>query len=104
MARGTLRPLDKEGKLGRLWNRWDLRPLTPLVAVVGKNGVGRSDCLTVGAEEACDQRGTAGELTPVEVGAIISCRSSDRAGAAGLRRHSGRAPCMWYTVSVVGSR
>ena len=45
-------------------------PLTPLTAVIGKNGVGKSslfdafgflaDCLKLGVEEACDQRGRGG--------------------------------------------
>jgi predicted ATPase len=55
--------------LGRLWNLQNAAPLTPLVAVIGKNGTGKStlfdafgflaDCLAVGVEEACDlkQRG-----------------------------------------------
>lgn len=59
----------KDITLGKLWNQQDIPPLTPLVAVIGKNGVGKStlfdafgflsDCLAVGVEEACDlkQRG-----------------------------------------------
>lgn len=59
----------KDVTLGRLWNQQNKRPLTPLVAVIGKNGVGKStlfdafgflaDALRVGVEEACDlkQRG-----------------------------------------------
>lgn len=55
--------------IGRLWNQRDAVPLTPLVAVIGKNGVGKSslfdafgfiaDCLTQDVETACDlqQRG-----------------------------------------------
>ncbi|MCW5983555.1 MAG: AAA family ATPase [Bryobacteraceae bacterium] len=55
--------------IGKLWNQQDTPPLTPLVAVIGKNGVGKStlfdafgflsECLAVGVEEACDlkQRG-----------------------------------------------
>jgi predicted ATPase len=55
--------------IGRLWNQRDAAPLTPLVAVIGKNGVGKSslfdafgfiaDCLTQDVEIACDlqQRG-----------------------------------------------
>jgi predicted ATPase len=55
--------------IGKLWNQQDAPVLTPLVAVIGKNGVGKStlfdsfgflsDCLAVGVEEACDlkQRG-----------------------------------------------
>ena len=54
--------------LGSDWRK-DLNtvPLTPLTAVIGKNGVGKSslfdafgflsDCLKLGVEEACDQRG-----------------------------------------------
>jgi predicted ATPase len=55
--------------LGCLWNTQGRDPLTPLVAVIGKNGSGKStifdafgflrDALQVGVEEACDlkQRG-----------------------------------------------
>lgn len=55
--------------IGRLWNQREAAPLTPLVAVIGKNGVGKSslfdafgfiaDCLTFDVESACDlkQRG-----------------------------------------------
>lgn len=53
----------KDITLGKLWNT-RTPPLTPLVAVIGKNGVGKSslfdafgflsDCLAVGVEEACD--------------------------------------------------
>lgn len=56
----------KDITLGKLWNQRDRKPLTPLVAVIGKNGVGKSslfdsfgflaDCLEVGVEEACDLR------------------------------------------------
>jgi predicted ATPase len=69
--------------IGKLWNQQDVPALTPLVAVIGKNGVGKStlfdafgflsDCLAVGVEEACDlkQRGgfdrliSAGESGPI---------------------------------------
>ena len=57
--------------LGRMW--WYLTvptALTPMTAVIGKNGVGKSslfdafgflaDCLKLGVEEACDQRGRGG--------------------------------------------
>ena len=59
----------KDIKLGKLWNDSSSGKLTPLVAVIGRNGVGKStlfdafgflaDCLKVGVEEACDlkQRG-----------------------------------------------
>jgi predicted ATPase len=59
----------KDITIGKLWNQQDTPVLTPLVAVIGKNGVGKStlfdafgflsDCLAVGVEEACDlkQRG-----------------------------------------------
>ena len=60
----------KDITLGKLWNHHSVRPLTPLVAVIGKNGVGKStlfdafgfvaDCLSVGVEEACDLRGRGG--------------------------------------------
>jgi predicted ATPase len=54
----------KDITIGRLWKQQNTPPLTALVAVIGKNGVGKStlfdafgflsDCLAVGAEEACD--------------------------------------------------
>ena len=56
--------------LGRLWNMPDTAALTPMTAVIGKNGVGKSslfdafgflaDCLKLGVEEACDERGRTG--------------------------------------------
>jgi AAA15 family ATPase/GTPase len=56
--------------LGRLWNTQGVAGLTPMTAVIGKNGVGKSslfdafgflgDCLRLGVEEACDQRGRGG--------------------------------------------
>ncbi len=56
--------------LGRLWNTPSVAALTPMTAVIGKNGVGKSslfdafgflgDCLRLGVEEACDQRGRGG--------------------------------------------
>jgi len=69
--------------IGKLWNQQNTPALTPLVAVIGKNGVGKStlfdafgflsDCLAVGVEEACDlkQRGgfdrlvSSGESGPI---------------------------------------
>ena len=56
--------------LGRLWYMPDTTALTPMTAVIGKNGVGKSslfdafgflaDCLKLGVEEACDERGRNG--------------------------------------------
>ena len=56
------------GKL--LWLTPDDSPLTAMTVVIGKNGVGKSslfdafgflaDCLRMGVEEACDQRGRGG--------------------------------------------
>ncbi len=56
--------------LGRLWNMPDTAALTPMTAVIGKNGVGKSslfdafgflsDCLKLGVEGACDERGRNG--------------------------------------------
>ena len=56
--------------LGRLRNTPGVSALTPMTAVIGKNGVGKSslfdafgflaDCLKLGVEEACDQRGRGG--------------------------------------------
>ena len=52
------------------WEGLGTVPLTPLTTVIGKNGVGKSslfdafgflaDCLKLGVEEACDQRGRGG--------------------------------------------
>ena len=63
---GVLRDIT----LGRLWHIPHAEPLTPITAVIGKNGVGKSslfdafgflsDCLRLGVEEACDQRGRGG--------------------------------------------
>ena len=60
----------KDITLGRLWNTQGIAPLTPMTAVIGKNGVGKSslfdafgflsDCLKLGVEEACDERGRGG--------------------------------------------
>lgn len=60
----------KDLTLGRLWNTQHAQPLTPLTVVIGRNGVGKSslfdafgflaDCLRLGVEEACDQRGRGG--------------------------------------------
>ena len=56
--------------LGRVGESWHASALTPITAVIGKNGVGKSslfdafgflaDCLKLGVEEACDQRGRGG--------------------------------------------
>ena len=56
--------------LGRMWYLPSSIALTPVTAVIGKNGVGKSslfdafgflaDCLKLGVEEACDQRGRGG--------------------------------------------
>ena len=56
--------------LGKLWNTQKAEPLTSMVAVIGKNGVGKStlfdafgflaDCLKLGVEEACDANGRGG--------------------------------------------
>jgi len=55
----------KDVSLGRFWNQQKRDPLTPLVAVIGKNGVGKTtlfdafgflgDCLAFGVEEACER-------------------------------------------------
>ena len=60
----------KDVTLGHLWNKRDTKALTPLTAVIGKNGVGKStlfdafsflsDCLKMGVEEACDNKGRGG--------------------------------------------
>jgi AAA15 family ATPase/GTPase len=51
----------KDITLGKLWNTPDAKPLLPLIAVIGKNGTGKStlfdafgfivDCLSAGVEE-----------------------------------------------------
>ena len=56
--------------MGKLWNDQNEKPLTDLVAVIGKNGVGKStifdafgflsDCLRLGVEQACDEKGRGG--------------------------------------------
>ena len=56
--------------LGRANNNPHVASLNPMTAVIGKNGVGKSslfdafgflaDCLKLGVEEACDQRGRGG--------------------------------------------
>lgn len=56
----------KDVTLGRLWNTQRREPLTPLVAVIGKNGTGKStlfdafsflkDALEAGVEEACERK------------------------------------------------
>ena len=63
---GVLRDIS----LGRVGGSWQTSPLTPITAVIGKNGVGKSslfdafgflaDCLRLGVEETCDQRGRGG--------------------------------------------
>ena len=57
--------------LGQLWDSpRSIQPLTPLTTVIGRNGVGKSslfdafgflaDCLKLGVEQACDERGRGG--------------------------------------------
>ena len=60
----------REVTLGRLWNDKGTGELTPMTAVIGKNGAGKStlfdafgflaDCLKMGVEEACDEKGRGG--------------------------------------------
>ncbi|MDR1491199.1 MAG: AAA family ATPase [Planctomycetaceae bacterium] len=60
----------RDVQIGRLWNAQKKTSLTPLVAVIGKNGVGKSslfdafgflaDCLRYGVEESCDRNGRGG--------------------------------------------
>ena len=60
----------KDVTLGRLEDTPDIAPLTPMTAVIGKNGVGKSslfdafgflaDCLKLGVEQACYERGRGG--------------------------------------------
>ena len=56
--------------LGRLWSEKEAAELTPMTVVIGKNGAGKStlfdafgflaDCLRMGVEEACDEKGRGG--------------------------------------------
>jgi predicted ATPase len=60
----------KEVRLGKLWSDQSGAPLTPLTAVIGPNGAGKSslfdafgflaDCMRLGIEEACDNKGRGG--------------------------------------------
>jgi predicted ATPase len=60
----------KDVTIGKLWSLPKVAPLGPLVAVIGKNGVGKtsifdafgflSDCLRKGVEEACESSGRGG--------------------------------------------
>lgn len=69
----------KDVSLGRFWNQQKNDPLTPLVAVIGKNGVGKTtlfdafgflgDCLAVGVEEACERGDRGGYERLVSAGA-----------------------------------
>ena len=86
----------KDITIGKLWNQQKAAALTPLVAVIGKNGVGKStlfdtfgflsDCLAVGVEEACDlkQRGgfqrlvSAGQKDPIRFEIYYRETPSDR--------------------------
>ena len=62
--------VQKNISLGSLGNTPEIASLTPMTAVIGKNGVGKSslfdafgflaDCLKIGVEEACDERGRGG--------------------------------------------
>ena len=70
----------KDITIGKLWNQQNTPALTPLVAVIGKNGVGKStlfdafgflsDCLAVGVEEACDLKQRGGFDRLVSSGAV----------------------------------
>ena len=88
--------LLKDITLGRLWNRQNNKPLTSMIAVIGKNGVGKSalfdafgflsDALKFGVEDACDARGrggfekiiTQGESQSIEFELYYRERSKDR--------------------------
>jgi len=60
----------KDISLGKTEDHWDQQSLTQLVAVIGKNGTGKStlfdvfgflaDCLKEGVENACELRGRGG--------------------------------------------
>ncbi|MCD4653857.1 AAA family ATPase [bacterium] len=60
----------KDVTIGRLWNLRQSKPLSPMTAVIGKNGVGKSsifdafgflaDCLKLGVEDACHEKGRGG--------------------------------------------
>jgi predicted ATPase len=74
----------KDISLGKTWNQQDRDALTPLVAVIGKNGVGKTtlfdafgflaDCLALGVEEACEQGDRGGYNRLVSAGATDPIR------------------------------
>jgi len=94
----------KDVALGRLSTQGKLPPLTPLVAVIGKNGTGKStlfdafgylsDCLEVGVEEACDlkQRGGFDHL--------VSAGSKDAIQFEIYYRESGAERPITYELSI----
>ena len=90
------------GKL--LWLTPDDSPLTAMTVVIGKNGVGKSslfdafgflaDCLRMGVEEACDQRGRGG---------FDRIRSQGSSGAISFMvsyREKPGAPLITYILSI----
>ena len=90
--------------LGKLWNTQDAPPLTPLVAVIGKNGTGKStlfdafgflaDCLSLGVEEACDQRGRGG------FDKLVSSGADEPIGFEVYYRESRRDRPITYELSI----
>lgn len=74
----------KDVAIGRFWNQQSLAPLTPLVAVIGKNGVGKTtlfdafgflgDCLAHGVEEACEMRDRGGYERLISTGSNAPIR------------------------------
>ena len=82
----------------------DIAPLTPLTAVIGKNGVGKSslfdafgflaDCLKLGVEEACDQRGRGGFAR------IRSQGSNDSVAFEVCYRTESQSPLITYLLHI----
>ena len=96
----------KDVTIGRTMNVRDAKaaPLTPLTSVIGKNGVGKSslfdafgflaDCLKLGVEQACDERGRGG---------FDRLRSQGSDGAIKFMvcyRRDSETPLMVYLLSI----
>ena len=94
----------KDITLGRTPSGPYAAPLNPLTAVIGKNGVGKSslfdafgflaDCLKLGVEEACDQRGRGG------FDRILSQGSDGPIAFEVCYREEPQAPLIIYRASI----
>lgn len=94
----------KDVTIGKLWSLQNAEQLTPLTVVIGKNGSGKStlfdafgflaDCLKVGVEEACDQRGRGG------FDRICSQGNSDAIEFEVYYREHGNARPITYELSI----